>query len=818
MLHRISQSQRFGALLLGVALLLGSVVFTGCTDGVFSVEDPLEARRSFNDGPKFRQAHLMERAIHANAGKSMSGSGLGLIVAVQDGVQKQRILDRYKILNRYRVVDRYEYDFVFNGYAWTITDTGGGEDYQVFIDSLLADPDILWFEPDFNIGSIPSDGLDGVSSQQVPWSVAAIGGIESWTTSGNNEGSVGVDVYVLDTGVSNPDINVYESVDFRDGLNDPSDHDGHGTHVAGIAAAIDDYDGLVGVAPGARLHNYKVLGDDGRSDVSVVIAAVEHIMAAKQASPSTPMVVNLSLGEDIGTPDYTALDEAIRTASEAGVVFVVAAGNQGKNASGITPAHVADAITVGSYDVSGRFSAFSNYGSMVDILAPGEGVMSLAPSTGGPGTPVEMDGTSMAAAHVTGAAALYLALNPAASPAEVRAALLGSAKADVFGVPSATTNNRVWVGGDAETVRDEFIYYSYTNNNGTQPWLDAWQEYNDDGVINDGEVYVVNNDGSRRLHIGEFGTDGIWTSPRGAWRMADLSGAARARLTFIYRRVSWEGTDHLAIEASTDGGATWTEAGRIDTEYYDQAWQAASFDMTPFISAQTALRFTGRFEDNDYFDYILLDDIQIAFGDLPVPPGTPPPPPSPPPPPPPPPATLETFETRVAGDNDDAEERLSNGDMYRSSSDLELVRDGSRDQLVGMRFRNVSIPQGAVIANAYIQFTVDETDSGTANLTFHGHDTDDAPYFSSSDDDISDRPTTSASVAWSPPAWTSVGAAGADQRTPNLASIIQEIVDRGGWDSGNDLVLIVSGTGERTAESRDGSSSKAPLLHIEYQP
>ena len=92
------------------------------------------------------------------------------------------------------------------------------------------------------------------------------------------------------------------------------------------------------MAPGARVHNFKVLDDSGKSDISVVIAAVEHVLSAKLASPTTPMVVNLSLGEDVGTTAYTALDEAIVAATAEGVVFVVAAGNQGIDASNVTPA------------------------------------------------------------------------------------------------------------------------------------------------------------------------------------------------------------------------------------------------------------------------------------------------------------------------------------------------------------------------------------------------------------------------------------------------------------------------------------------------
>ncbi|MCH7764361.1 MAG: VCBS repeat-containing protein, partial [Candidatus Marinimicrobia bacterium] len=174
-------------------------------------------------------------------------------------------------------------------------------------------------------------------------------------------------------------------------------------------------------------------------------------------------------------------------------------------------------------------------------------------------------------------------------------------------------------------------------------------------------------------------------------------------------------------------------------------------------------------------------------------------------------------ESRVSTGNDDAEERVSNGNMSLNSSDLELIRDGSRDQEVGMRFNNITLLQGVTIANAYIQFTVDERRSETTNLTFYGEDHDNAPTFSNSSGNISNRTKTSASVNWNNvPAWNSVGAAGSDQRTPDLSSIIQEIVDRPGWSSSNSIVIIVDGSGRRTAESYNGSSGSAPLLHIQY--
>jgi PKD repeat protein len=172
-------------------------------------------------------------------------------------------------------------------------------------------------------------------------------------------------------------------------------------------------------------------------------------------------------------------------------------------------------------------------------------------------------------------------------------------------------------------------------------------------------------------------------------------------------------------------------------------------------------------------------------------------------------------EVRVGASSDDAEEKAS-GAMYLTSSDLELVHISSGDQTVGIRFVGVDIPQGATIVNAYVQFKVDETGSQDTFLTIEAQDTDNAQPFTSSKRNISNRATTVAAVDWNPEAWTKKGQTGPVQRTPDISSIIQEVVDRQGWSSGNSLVLIITGSGERVAESYNGDRNGAPLLHVEY--
>jgi len=174
-----------------------------------------------------------------------------------------------------------------------------------------------------------------------------------------------------------------------------------------------------------------------------------------------------------------------------------------------------------------------------------------------------------------------------------------------------------------------------------------------------------------------------------------------------------------------------------------------------------------------------------------------------------------TITSQVSSGNDDAEERVSDGSMDLTSSDLEIISDGGSDQLIGIRFQGLGIPQGTTILSASIQFTTDETDSGSTSVTIRGEDEDNADVFSSADDDISDRTLTTASVTWnSIPAWNTVGQSGTNQQTPDLTSIVQEIVNRGGWTSGNAMAFIINGSGERTAESYNGSAADAAVLTI----
>lgn len=177
-------------------------------------------------------------------------------------------------------------------------------------------------------------------------------------------------------------------------------------------------------------------------------------------------------------------------------------------------------------------------------------------------------------------------------------------------------------------------------------------------------------------------------------------------------------------------------------------------------------------------------------------------------------AGQSTFEVRVAKGMDDVEESAT-GSMYVNSSDLELVYDGS-NQVVGIRFAGVNVPKGATITNAYLQFKVDETSSSATTVSVQGEASPNAPIFASTSRNVSSRLKTSSVVSWSPASWLTLGTAGSDQRTPNLAPIVQEIVNQTSWAAGNSMVMIIAGSGKRTAQAYEVNPSGAPLLHIEF--
>ncbi|NNF55066.1 MAG: DNRLRE domain-containing protein [Acidimicrobiales bacterium] len=178
-------------------------------------------------------------------------------------------------------------------------------------------------------------------------------------------------------------------------------------------------------------------------------------------------------------------------------------------------------------------------------------------------------------------------------------------------------------------------------------------------------------------------------------------------------------------------------------------------------------------------------------------------------------ADTQTVAVSIAASDDDAEQR-ADGSVTLTSSDLELTGENGAAQTVGMRFANLIVPAGALVVSAEIQFTVDEATSGTTSLTFRAEATDNAAPFTTTVNSITARPVTTAATTWAPSPWPTVGERGSAQRTPNLAPVVQSIINRPGWQSGNALAIIVTGTGSRVAESFNGSAGSAATLHVEF--
>ncbi|HVL89067.1 MAG TPA: hypothetical protein VM841_02410 [Actinomycetota bacterium] len=178
-------------------------------------------------------------------------------------------------------------------------------------------------------------------------------------------------------------------------------------------------------------------------------------------------------------------------------------------------------------------------------------------------------------------------------------------------------------------------------------------------------------------------------------------------------------------------------------------------------------------------------------------------------------AGSSVVQVAVATGSDDAEESPAGG-VSLTSSDLELVTDGTKVQSVGVRFASLGVPPRATIRSARIQFRTDEVGTDAASLTIAAQAADSAPTFQSVSRDVSSRPRTAASVAWTPAPWTTVGEAGVDQRTPDLTAVVAEVVARPGWTEGNAIAFIITGTGRRTADSLEGRY--ATSLRIEFDP
>jgi hypothetical protein len=370
------------------------------------------------------------------AGPSTEGDADLRKAVTQDANGEFDLKDRYIVVFRSEVgnvdeqVDRmtrgngstvhFRYRHAIKGFCATIPPQA--------VEGLRRNPNVAYIEPDGMMYAIttqynvPSWGIDRIDQASLPLST-------SYTY--NNDGA-GVTVYIIDTGI------LYNHVEFggrasfgmdvigTTGL----DENGHGTHVAGTVGGAN-----VGVAKGVTLKSIRVLNKRGSGTTSGVIAGVDWVTA----NHAPLSVANMSLGGGY----YLPLNQAVAGAVTAGVTFVVAAGNESTDASTKSPASEPTAITVGATTSTDGWAYYSNYGTVVDILAPGSSIYSAyKTSTTSYAT---MSGTSMASPHVAGVAALYKAANPGASPSSIENAIKTGATANVIsGVPANTTDDLVY--------------------------------------------------------------------------------------------------------------------------------------------------------------------------------------------------------------------------------------------------------------------------------------------------------------------------------------------------------------------------------------
>ncbi|WP_434595998.1 S8 family peptidase [Streptomyces sp. A5-4] len=366
------------------------------------------------------------RILNAGAPGTIAGS---YIVTLDESAADAGSAEGRALAKGYGAKIKQTYSAALNGYAVELSAAQAKK--------FAADPavDSVVQNRTFTVSATqpnpPSWGLDRIDQRALPLN-------QSYTYP--DKAGEGVTAYVIDTGVriTHSDFGGRASYgyDAIDNDNTAQDGHGHGTHVAGTVGG-----GAYGVAKKAKIVGVRVLDNQGSGTTAQVVAGIDWVTR----NAVKPAVANMSLG---GGAD-PALDTAVRNSIASGITFAVAAGNESTNANTKSPARVTEAITVGATTNTDARASYSNYGDVLDLFAPGSGITSSW-NTSDTATN-SISGTSMASPHVAGAAALYLAGNTTATPAQVSAALVAAATPNVVGSPGTGSPNRLLYVGTGDT-------------------------------------------------------------------------------------------------------------------------------------------------------------------------------------------------------------------------------------------------------------------------------------------------------------------------------------------------------------------------------
>ncbi|MFE3828972.1 S8 family peptidase [Streptomyces sp. NPDC059092] len=355
------------------------------------------------------------------AGSQDAVSGSYIVTLKESSGLKAASASGRDVVAEYGGTVKRTYTAALNGYAATLS---AGQARR-----LAADPAVDQVFQDRTVRALatqtnpPSWGLDRIDQASLPLN----GSYTYPDTAGE-----GTTVYVIDTGVriTHQDFGGRASYGYDAVDNDSTaqDGNGHGTHVAANAAGAS-----YGVAKKAKVVAVRVLNNAGSGTTAQVVAGIDWVTR----NHSGPSVANVSLG---GGAD-AALDTAVQNSIASGVTYAVAAGNSNANAQNYSPARVPEAITVGATTSTDARASYSNYGARVDLFAPGSSITSAWNSSDTATSSIS--GTSMATPHVAGAAAVYLAGHPSATPAQVATALVNGATSGVVTGPGTGSPNKL---------------------------------------------------------------------------------------------------------------------------------------------------------------------------------------------------------------------------------------------------------------------------------------------------------------------------------------------------------------------------------------